>query len=117
MAAPSRKRYEASHPVISIRVSQEIYSQLQEARQDGQSYGGILRIGLQKQEVYNEPLLKKIEELELEGLQLEELMEQRTVIYPCARCGKPIQVQHDNEKQVCTQALIRAGFYHRTCPR
>lgn len=113
---PSRIRYEKSHPVITIRVSPDVYKRLQERGQAGQSYADILRIGLDKQEAYGAPLLKRIEELELEVLQTEELMEKRTVTYPCGRCGRLINVQSDKEKEVSREALIRAGFYHRSCP-
>ena len=113
---PSRIKYEKTHPVITIRVSPEIYERLRERRQNGASYADILRIGLDKQETHNAPLLQKIEKLELAELELEELVEKRTVTYPCSRCGKPIQVQHDNEKEVCRNALTKAGFCHRTCP-
>lgn len=68
----ARSNYEATHPVLSVRVSQEIYDQLQEQRQHGRSYGDILRLGLGKQEAYDAGLLKRIEELELRELQLEE---------------------------------------------
>jgi len=108
----ARSNYELTHPVLSIRVSQELNDEIQERRKNGQSYGDILRLGLGKQEVYNAPLLKRIEELEIEVLETEERC---TVTYPCSRCGKPIQVQWDNEKEVCRDALIKAGFYHRTC--
>ncbi len=67
--------YEATHPVISIRVSQEIYDRLQELRRDGQSYGDILRIGLGIQEAETKPLIEAIEERELEVLKLEEKLE------------------------------------------
>lgn len=68
----ARSNYEATHPVLSVRVSQEIYDQLQERRRNGQSYSDILRLGLDKQQAYNAPLLKRIEELELRELQLDE---------------------------------------------
>ncbi len=93
----------------------ETYNRLQERRHNGQSYADIIRIGLDKQEVHSKPLVEKIEELELEAIELEELMNKRTITYPCSRCGKLTRVQQDNEKEVCRRALIRAGFYHSTC--
>ena len=112
MVAPSRKRYEASHPVISVRVAKQIYNQLQEARQNGQSYGDVLRVGLGIQKTNLQPLKEKIGSLELEYLDLDELVDKRTVTYPCGRCGILMKVQHDNEKEVCRQALIKIGFCH-----
>ena len=71
---PSRIRYEKTHPNITVRVNQEIYERLQELRANGQSYGDILRIGLEKQEAYNAPLRERIYELELEILEQQELL-------------------------------------------
>ncbi len=112
MAAPSRKRYEASHPVISVRVTKQIYDQLREARQNGQSYGDVLRVGLDIQKIDLQPLKEKIDTLESDIL---ELVDKRTVTYPCGRCGILIEAQQDNAKEVCRQALIKAGFHHSTC--
>ena len=110
----ARSNYEATHPVLGVRVSQEIYDQLQERRRNGQSYGYILRLGLDKQQAYNEPLLKRVEELELEVLETEELLEKRTIKYPCYVCNRPLVVESEQEKEVCRQAL-RGRFRHRTC--
>jgi predicted CopG family antitoxin len=70
-----RTRYELTHPVLSIRVSKEIYDELQERRRNGQSYADILRIGLGKQKVETEYWQKQVEELTLECLKLEEILE------------------------------------------
>ena len=114
MAAPSRKRYEASHPVISVRVTKQIYDQLQEARQNGQSYGDVLRVGLRIQKTNLQPLQEKIESLELENLELDELVERRTIRYPCYVCNTPLEVESEQAKEVCRQAL-RGRFHHSTC--
>lgn len=68
----AKSNYELTHPVLSIRVSQQLYDEIQERRRNGQSYGDILRIGLDKQQAYNAVLLKRLEELELSELLLEE---------------------------------------------
>ncbi len=114
MVAPSRKRYEASHPVISVRVTKQIYDQLQEARQNGQSYGDVLRVGLRIQKTNLQPLQEKIETLELENIELEELVERRFVRYPCYVCKSLLTVESEQEKEVCRQAL-RGRFRHSTC--
>lgn len=114
MAAPSRKRYEASHPVISVRVTKQIYDQLQEARQNGQSYGDVLRVGLRIQKTNLQPLQEKIESLELENLKLDELVEKRSVRYPCYLCKRSLAVESEQEKEVCLQAL-RGRFHHSIC--
>ena len=114
MAAPSRKRYEASHPVISVRVAKQIYDHLQEARQNGQSYGDVLRVGLGIQKNNLQPLQEKIEILELENMELEELAERRTIRYPCSVCNGTLVVESEQEKEVCRKAL-RGRFCHSTC--
>ena len=114
MAAPSRKRYEASHPVISVRVTKQIYDRLQEARQNGQSYGDVLRVGLGIQKTNLQPLQEKIEILEPEILELVELVERRSVKYPCYVCNGTLIVESEQAKEVCSQAL-RGRFRHSTC--
>ena len=114
MAAPSRKRYEASHPVISARVTKQIYDQLQEARQNGQSYGDVLRVGLGIQKIDLHPLKEKIDSLEIGSLELEGLAERRTIRYPCSVCNGTMEVESELEKEVCRQAL-RGRFCHSTC--
>lgn len=113
---PSRIKYEKTHPVVTIRVSLDIYDRLQERRRNGQSYADILRIGVEKQEAYNAPLLKKIDELELEVLEAEETIERRTITYPCYVCNRLLKVESEEAKEVCRRAL-RGRFRHSTCKR
>ena len=68
----ARSNYELTHPVLSIRVSQEIYDELQERRRTGQSYADILRIGLDKQEAAIKEWREAVEQLTLECIQLED---------------------------------------------
>ena len=68
-------KYERTHPVISIRVNQETWDELQERRQNGQSYGQILRIGLNKQEAAVKSCLQALEGLAAEYGQLEETID------------------------------------------
>ncbi len=47
---PSRVNYEAAHPTVSIRVTCELYNQLEELRHKaGKSLGDILREAVGKQ--------------------------------------------------------------------
>ena len=93
----------------------ETYNRLQERRHNQQSYADILRLGLDKQEAYNEPLLNKIEELELEAMELEELLDKRTIRVACYLCGKPVIADCEEAKKVCRQAL-KGRIRHSTCP-
>ena len=110
----AKTNYELTHPVISIRVSQQVYDELQNRRRNSQSYGDILRIGLDKQQAYDEPLMQRIEELEIESIKLEELIDRRTIGYPCYICDRPLTVESEQEKRVCIQALT-GRFRHSTC--
>ena len=48
-APPSRIKYEASHPVVSVRVSRELRADLRDLkRQYGLSMADILKIGIEK---------------------------------------------------------------------
>ena len=76
-----RTRYELTHPVLSIRVSQEIYNELQERRREGQSYADILKIGLDRQGVEIKYWQKQVEELTLECLTLEEKLNKYRLRY------------------------------------
>ena len=69
---PSRIRYEKTHPVVTIRVRPDEYKKLQELRLAGQSYADTFRVGLGVQETNLRPLLKRLEEVEIENLQFEE---------------------------------------------
>ena len=46
---PSRKRYEQTHPTISIRVDVETYKELQELKRvSGTTVADLVRVGLEK---------------------------------------------------------------------
>jgi predicted CopG family antitoxin len=68
----ARTKYELTHPVLSIRVSQEIYDELQERRRNGQSYADILLLGLDRQKAEIQYWQKQVEALNIECLALEE---------------------------------------------
>ena len=49
--APSRQRYEASHPTVSFRVNEELYGQLKKLKlQSNLSVADVIKIGLEKTE-------------------------------------------------------------------
>lgn len=48
--SPSRQRYEDDHPVIAIRVTRELYLQLDEARRErGMSWADLLKLGVKRE--------------------------------------------------------------------
>ena len=51
---PSQLKYEKTHPVVSCRLTLDIYDRLQKARKAvGKTYTDILIIGLEKTELLN----------------------------------------------------------------
>lgn len=56
---PSRIKYEERNPTVSCRVSRDVYDQLTAAKEaHRQSYADVLRLGLERQELYD----KSVEE-------------------------------------------------------
>ena len=48
---PSRERYQQSHPTVSLRVDQDLYSELKELKEKAHlSVADVLKIGLEKGE-------------------------------------------------------------------
>ena len=56
---PSRIRYEKNHPIVSCRVSRDIFDRLVEAKEvEDKSFADILKIGLGKQEAQVEKIVE-----------------------------------------------------------
>lgn len=108
---PSQIRYEESHPVVSVRVSEELKARLDEVRQlSGKSFGDILRevVGVQDESAgaaydqgWNEAW--------------HQAYTTYAVSYPCFVCGKTIVVQTDAEKKALAQYMRQHGWGHASC--
>ena len=113
---PSRVRYESAHPTVTCRVSRELYARLQEVREKyGQSFADILKVGLGVQDAaaeasYNDGLRVGYENGRHEALRLVKLGR-------CARCGKPITWDLNNEAQLARlqSYLPEHGLVHKSC--
>ncbi len=47
--SPSRQRYEDDHPVIAIRITRELYQELDESRRErGMNWADLLRLGVKR---------------------------------------------------------------------
>ncbi|HLF08076.1 MAG TPA: hypothetical protein VI789_01830 [Dehalococcoidia bacterium] len=55
---PSRQRYDRTHPVIAIRVTQDMLTEMEALRANGRSWGDILRVGLGRQAAADKSLEK-----------------------------------------------------------
>ncbi len=116
--APSRVRYEQSHPTVSCRVSKDIYDRLTQAKQaDGKSFADILKQGLG---IVQEGV-KKQAEARKKGYDqghmagFAEAKARYLVTYLCSVCGKTIEVTTENEKAAISQLMTEKGWRHGTC--
>jgi len=111
--APSRLRYEASHPCISFRLSREEFKKLEEIRRRSRlSLAEIARrcLGVhlaQTREAYNHGRRTGLKE----GLGQVEL--------PCPRCKGPMRIDLKSAANEQAADLVRkalSGWRHVTCP-
>ena len=116
---PSRIRYEQSHPIISCRVSREIYDRLVEAKEaEDKSFADILKIGLGKQEVQSKKILeaktKGMDEGYKQGYDAAELLYK--VTYKCRKCGQAVEVTSEAGKKAIRVYMQKNGWVHTKCP-
>jgi len=107
---PSRLRYEAANPTVSVRISQAFHEELEELKEmSGLSMGDILKAGLDK-------LKPDVEEAYDRGYVdgYEVAKEEFEVLAQCSRCGKAhLPVTGDKMKEVVARAFI--GWYNKSC--
>lgn len=105
--SPSRKRYEETHPTISVRVSEELYVELEALRLNtGKSLGDILREALNKQGPPAENAYHR-------GYQAAKST--FAVIYPCSVCGEEITISSSQEKNSVVCNMKAKGWGHAKC--
>ncbi|MEE9247671.1 MAG: ribbon-helix-helix domain-containing protein [Dehalococcoidia bacterium] len=110
---PSRLRYEQGNPVVSIRVSKEVYGRLKELKErSGKSVGDVLREALGKQDptakaAYSRGYKKGWAEAE----------HRYRVDYPCRKCYGTLTILLDKEKQAAATFMIQGGWVHSACPQ
>lgn len=114
--APSRLRYEASHPTVKIRVDQKLYDELKALKeQTGQSVADVLRVGLGKAqaasgETYDRALLEGYE------IGCEQAKEEYEVTYWCAKCRRRhMSITSDDEKEAVANFIYQAGWHSEAC--
>lgn len=116
--APSRIRYEQSHPTVSCRVPTEVYERLQAVKEaEGRSFADILKVGLGILELEE----KNEEEIRETGYadgyrkgyaQAERIFK---VTYPCKICGGVLTVRTSEEKEAIKAYMRERGWGHREC--
>lgn len=104
---PSRIKYDLSHPTVSIRVTSELYDELEEIRElSGKSLGDILREALKKQA----PSVKKSYQKGYDAAK-----EEFSVPYKCSICGGNLVVNSQREKDVIGRYMREQGWAHSSC--
>ena len=104
---PSKVRYDQTHPTVSVRVTRELYDQLEDLRErSGKSLGDILREALKQQA----PSARKAYELGYNAAKRE-----FAVSYKCSVCGGNMTVTTAGEKEAIGQYMREHGCRHGEC--
>ncbi len=104
---PSKMKYDKSHPIISIRVSQDLKEQLDEIREKSdKSIGDILReaVGVQSPSIKN--AWKR-------GLSYGKGI--YGVWYKCSVCGGNILIESDKAKKAAAIFMREHEWHHNSC--
>jgi hypothetical protein len=115
---PSRTRYEQNHPVVSFRVSKELYDSLQDAKEKiGLSYTDIIKAGLGKFERQIKISEKVIQEAYDQGWEkgIDLAMDTYTIFFPCYKCKKEMFVFLDEDKEILKNYIIAHQWQHDDC--
>lgn len=104
---PAKIKYDKAHPIVSIRVDQELKNKLDEIKEiSGKSVGDILREALEVQL----PSTKKAHTLGLTKGQ-----HKYGVPYKCSICGGTIWITSPEEKKAAAQYMRENGWCHGKC--
>ena len=110
--APSRARYEAANPTVSIRVSQDLKEELEELKiMSGVSMADVLQAGLDKLQPDTEQSYERglSEGYEIARAEFE-------VLAPCSGCGKVhIPIVGERMKAALAQKLRLTGWSAKSC--
>ncbi len=99
MKYPSQVRYEKKHPLISIRLTDEL-KEVFDTLRDGVPYSAVVHTAL------------------LEAAELSKMARDRyQITIPCAVCGEPIVVEPNGPIHLDIISKLRAagGWKHGTC--
>ncbi len=110
--SPSRRRYESTNPVVSVRLSRETYERLVKFKESkGLSMADILRIGLEMAE----PDLESAYHLGMtQGYEI--AVQEFEVTYWCSICRRRhLSVTSDEEKESAAQMMYQAGWHDPDC--
>ena len=104
---PAKIKYDKNHPIISIRVSQELKKQLDEIKEmSGKSIGDILRETVVVQS-------KSVKNAWNHGHSLAK--SKYGVRYKCSVCGGDMIIDTADEKKAVAKFMREAGWKHGSC--
>lgn len=110
---PSRQRYQQSHPVIAIRVNQELYQRLKKIKATGNiSFADILKQGLGMQEAATK-------KASYAGFHAGEIEGRKFHLGICTVCEKALywDLNKEEYRQFLEKAINDTGFVHTTCKK
>lgn len=109
---PSRKRYEETHPVVSVRLSPELRHELDLLKfESGMNTADVIRIAVDKAK----PDLKAAYERGVED-GYETASQIYEVSYPCSECGEwDLSITSDEEKELVAEFMRQQGWHHTEC--
>ena len=125
---PSRLKYEASHPTISIRVDRELYDELKALKDTtGLSVAQVLKVGLEKAQTSTGEAHEKgyrmglqmgqkqgIQKGKIEGF--EAAKKKYAVSYYCTYCGeRHLTIESNEEKKAAAVMMSEAGWHDLAC--
>jgi len=106
---PAKIKYDKSHPIISIRVSQDLKKQLDEIKEmSGKSVGDILREAVDVQS-------KSVKNAWKRGLNYGKGV--YGVRYKCSACGGDMIIDTTDEKKAAAKLMRESGWKHSSCKR
>ena len=115
---PSRQRYEADNPVVSVRVPKDLYDALARFKKRGLSFADVLKLGLELAE-------PDLEEAWNQGsiwghdIGYEAAQAEYEVTYRCRRCRRcrrrHLSITTDDEKEAAASAMYQLGWHDPDC--
>ena len=119
VAPPSRVKYEASHPTVSVRVNRALYDELKARREAGQSMADILKVGLEKsQAVAGDAYDKGFKDGHRDGHKdgYQAAKGRFEVTYLCSRCRRRhMSITSHEEKEAAANMMYEADWHHTRC--
>lgn len=115
---PSRLRYEAAHPTVTLRLDRKLYEELKALKlKGGQSVADVLKVGLRKTKATVEKASEKAYE---KGYAhgYEEAKEEYQVTYWCSECKRRhLTILSDEAKEAAANLMYQAGWHGLDCSK